>query len=138
MVAEVPSPHLHPAKRCQSLSTGLLIGDLHLTCGPVSLFILSYVDFITWVFFASYIYPENSQIQPLSFKCHGFLKNEQNILETDWCFGSTMMDLGGVSTLLLLLARVVELRMDDNNVAAALNILLSAVSSSHDIQKVMK
>ena len=64
------------------------------------------------------------------------LKIEQNILETDWCFGSTMMDLGGVSTLLLLLARVVELRMDDNNVAAALNILLSAVSSSHDIQKV--
>ena len=89
------------------------------------------------MFFASHIlYPENSQIQ--SPKMAWILKIEQNILETDWCFGSTMMDLGGVSTLLLLLARVVELRMDDNNVAAALNILLSAVSSSHDIQKVIK
>ena len=68
---------------------------------------------------------------------HGIATKETNVgwVETNWSFGGIVMDLGGVSTLLLLLGRVVELRLDDQEVAAALDILLSTAGSSHDVHK---
>ena len=54
---------------------------------------------------------------------------------TSWKFGYTVMELGGVTTLLLLLGRVVELQLGDVEVSLALNILLTTVGSSPEVQQ---